>query len=340
MQASHAADPSWTLFHRNETIWPAVLELCDGARESLEIEQYIFSATGIGRRLIELLAVKARQGVRVRILVDGFGSRALLQSQAAEDFRKAGGELVAYNPASALPRHPLAGWHRLHRKSVLCDGRVMMVGGSCFDDRMRDWRDTMVRIDGPTVDTARAAFENAWIFVEYGPGPEEEASSGGPPQPGAAWSYLISEPVPPPGQQIYRTLVEAISGAARSVMLTTPYFIPDPRIWRELGKALARGVKVRLLMPATSDHPSVDVASRWFARRLSAKGGEVYAYEPSMIHAKIALVDDVWASVSSFNIDILSIRMNVENGLVSHVPAFHDALRLQFGRDMANSRRC
>ena len=96
------AGPSrWQIFHSNEKIWPAVLELCDSARTSLAIEQYIFGADTIGTRLMDVLTKAARRGVHVRLLVDAFGSAALARSPAGDAFRQAGGELVRYNPSES-----------------------------------------------------------------------------------------------------------------------------------------------------------------------------------------------------------------------------------------------
>ena len=329
----------WEIFHANATIWPAVLELCDSARETLELEQYIFAPEGIGAELLDVLTAKARQGVRVRLLVDAFGSGGIHESPAGRAFCGAGGELVLYNRLRDALRNPVSAVHRLHRKSVLCDGEHMMVGGSCYSDRMADWRDTMVRVEGPIARAGVAAFENAWAYATG----RTRSAKGSPERDmqerAARWNYVTSEPVRPSRQAIYATLLERIGNARESVSLTTPYFSPDRPMRRALRQALDNGARLRLILPERSDHRAVDIVSRHFARAVAERGVEVHFYEPGMLHAKLAMIDDAWSLVSSFNLDILSISMNVENGLASASRAFHDALMAQYECDIARSRR-
>jgi len=323
--AHSRSEPAWRMFHSNQAIWKAVLELCASARESLDLEQYIFSPEGIGRELLDILTAKAGQGVRVRLLVDGYGSFGLAQGAPGLAFRKAGGEMVSYNSLAHLFRNPLAGVHRLHRKSVLCDRRRMMVGGSCYDPRMADWRDTMVLVEGTITRAAERAFETAWRYGRREQGRNPRAVPDVARVEAENWSYLTSEPQRPTRQEIYQTLLKKLRTAQSAIALTTPYLAPDRKIWSALGEALERGVDVRLLFPQTSDHPSVDILSQFFAGALSRRGVKVFAYKPGMMHAKIAIIDD-WAMVSSFNLDILSIGLNVENGIASRSPAFRQRI--------------
>ncbi|MCB8836555.1 phosphatidylserine/phosphatidylglycerophosphate/cardiolipin synthase family protein [Aurantimonas sp. VKM B-3413] len=315
-----------------------MLDLCASAQQTLDVEQYIFSRKGIGADLMSVLTERARAGVRVRLLVDGYGSLGLAPSEAGRAFCKAGGELVYYNALLHLVKNPFAGVHRLHRKSILCDGRQMMVGGSCFEDRMADWRDTMVLASGDIVTSAELAFERVWRYGRHeerrGPASRGELSEIDP----EAWAYLTSEPRRPTRQEIYRTLLKKLSSARETMALTSPYLMPDRKIWHALTKATRRGVAVRLIIPAVSDHPSVDFFSQRFARALAKHGVEVFGYEPSMIHAKVAVIDD-WAMVSSFNLDMLSIGLNVENGLASRSARFRRALLDQYECDVATSTR-
>lgn len=336
--SSLVIDHPWELFHSNADNWSAIMALCEAARRSIAIEQYIFAQEGIGLRLLRLLAAKCREGVEVRVLVDAFGSAGLADSAGGVGLRRAGGEIVSYNSFSMLPRHPIGGLHRLHRKSVLCDETRLMVGGSCFHDRMADWRDTMVRVEGPVVGAAASAFERTWDYAggqEARREPPEQVTQS----PTADWRYVLSEPVRPSRQDIYRELLTRISEARTSVFLATPYFFPDRTFWRAMCLLLRRGVELRLLLPARSDHPWVDVVSHAFGRALARRGAEVWLYEPAMMHAKLAIVDGAWGMISSFNLDILSFGLNVENGIDSDRPAFVDAMEEQVQRDLADSRR-
>ena len=152
------------------------------------------------------------------------------------------------------------------------------------------------------------------------------------------WNYLTSDPVRPARQQIYQALLSRLRNAETSIDLATPYLFPDRKIWSALTGARQRGVRVRLLRPAVSDHPAIDLVSQRFAAALARRGVEVHGYLPGMMHAKLAIIDD-WSMVSSFNLDMLSIGLNVENGLATTSPAFRAVLADQYACDIATSRR-
>lgn len=332
-----AAAPRWTLLHSNRSAWAAARAMLESARDSIAIEQFIFSHRGIGRELLDILAGKARQGVRVRLLADWFGSRHLAGSDGARALLAAGGELAIFNPPAGFPRRPASAFHRLHRKTIVTDGRLLMTGGSCFHPRMADWRDTMALIEHGVAREALDEFELAW---------RRATSRRPPPEPdrprherGTQWAYMVSSPYRRAKSEYDFELFDRIAHAERSVVLTTPYLVPAGRFWRVMEHASRRGVRVRVMLPARSDQPMIDVFSFRYARRLLGRGIEVYGYTGGMMHAKLAAIDGNWASVGSFNLGIDSFRMNLEGALVSRSQAFHDALMAQLEADMAMSRR-
>lgn len=331
--APHEA-PDWQLFHANADIWPAVLAECEKARESLTLEQFIFSPRGIGRRLLDVLTARARRGVHVRVLADGFGSFWLKGSEGGRALVAAGGEVVHFHSLTDIMQNPIRRLQRLHRKTVIRDRASAIIGGACYHDRMADWRDTMIRIDGRIAETAAEVFDQLWEHaLRRGPPPEHPGSS----PVDIDWAYLISTPIKPARRELWDRLHARIETAEREVILTTPYLIPDNRFRRAINRAAGRGVRVHIVVPARSDHPTLDVVGRRFAHALARRGAEIHCYEPSMIHCKIALVDRVWTSVSSFNLDISSFRMNLESGVVGTDPDYCDAVAEQLDRDMAAS---
>jgi cardiolipin synthase A/B len=335
MRSMQNVRTKWTLFHTNRTAWAAAKELLDAARESIAIEQFIFSHRGIGGEILDILTRKARSGVSVRIIADAFGSPGLLRSEAAHALLRAGGQLAIYHGLTSSLRHPASAFHRMHRKTIVCDGRYFMTGGSCFHPRMEEWRDTMVTVEGPVARAALHEFEKTWARVTRSapvidPAPEDRD---------AEWSYMVSSPYGPEGRKYYLKLLERISEAQRMVVLTTPYLVPVGRFWTAMERATRRGVRVRVMIPRRSDHALVDLFSLSFARRLLGQGVEVYGYTGGMMHAKLAVIDDDWAAVGSFNLGIDSIRMNVEGVVVSRAPDFHDALLDQLEQDLKRSRR-
>jgi cardiolipin synthase len=333
--ATQGRDPAWRLHHHNQTVWREVFALCEEARRSLDLEQYIFAAEGVGRRLLDLLARQARRGIAVRVLADGVGSRGLARSEGGRALIRAGGEIALYNGLAEAARRPFRSLPRLHRKTVLADGRSLMLGGSCYIDRMSDWRDTMIRIDGPVPPAVSASFQTAWAAARRAPAPAPTPTPGARLWPGGRWSYALSGPQAEAAPGLGETLLARIAGARRAVTLTTPYLIPDRRLRRALLAARKAGARVRILMPARSDHPPLDLVGRRFARALARRGVEVHGYAPTMLHAKIALVDGEWGGVSSFNLDVFSLRLNLENGVASRSPAFCEALAERLERDFA-----
>lgn len=326
----------WRLFHHNAEIWPAVIAECEAAQESLTLEQFIFSPNGIGRRLLDVLTGRAKAGVHVRVLADGFGSRHLANSEGGRALRAAGGELVLYDTLRDVLRNPVRRLSRLHRKTVIRDRQSAIIGGACYHDRMSDWRDTMIRIEGEVVDVAADVFDALWNRQREEH--EREAPAHSPPgQTRNDWAYMISTPVKPAERELYHTLLSRIADAERHVTLTTPYLVPDLRFMREIARLAKRDVQVRIVLPAKSDHPTLDVIGRRFAHALARRGAEIWCYEPSMIHCKLALVDGTWASVTSFNLDILSFWLNLESGVVGTEDGFCEAVAEQLERDIAAS---
>lgn len=331
--------PRWALLHSNRSAWAVAKAILEEARESIAIEQFIFSHRGIGAEILDILAGRARQGVRVRLLADWFGSRHLAGSEGARALLAAGGEIAIFNAPGRFFRSPSAAFHRLHRKSIVCDGRLLMTGGSCFHPRMADWRDTMVLIEDPVARDAVEEFEDTW----------RRATAKRPPRvdPGPAsvagivreWSYLVSSPYERGKWEYDFQLFDRIAHAQRTVTLTSPYLVPAGRFWRVMENATRRGVRVRVMIPARSDQPLTDIFSFRYARRLLGRGVEVYGYTGGMMHAKLAAVDGDWAAVGSFNLGIDSFRMNLEGALVSRSRDFHDALMGQLEVDLATSRR-
>ena len=140
-------------------------------------------------------------------------------------------------------------------------------------------------------------------------------------------------------REYYLELLRRIDEAQRVVTLTSPYLVPVGRFWTTMSRAARRDVQVRVMIPKRSDQPLIDIFSLNFARRLLDQGIEVYGFARGMMHAKLAVIDDDWAAVGSFNLGIDSIRMNLEGVLVSRAPDFHAALAEQLETDLRASRR-
>ncbi|HEV7344458.1 MAG TPA: phospholipase D-like domain-containing protein [Devosia sp.] len=316
-----------------------MLDLCASAQQEISIEQYIFSRHGIGADLLHLLTEKARQGVRVRVLADAFGSKFLLTSSKVHALQRAGGEVLHFHGHRKVLRHPSRLFNRLHRKTVICDNRSVMTGGTCFLPRMSDWRDTMIRIEGAVARQAARCFEETWRYSKgetpYPHDPDNELKADQP----AGWRYVVNSPMPPNRQDYYDLLLKRLEQAKEKVSFITPYLLPVRRYRDALLPAVERGAKVRLIIPASSDHFSVDLAGRFFADSMKRAGVEIYGYEPTMVHAKLALIDEDFSAVGSFNLGVDSFKMNLEGAVVSRSKALAAALSEQIEKDLSQSRR-
>ena len=308
-----------------------MFEAIAAARDHVNIESYIVENDGPGEALAELLVRKRAEGVRINLIFDGWGSWRT-PARYFEALRRAGVALLEFNPVNPL-RHPLA-WSlhlRDHRKLLVVDGRVAFIGGvnisSVYSSSATSssaeqatqaldcWRDTHVRIEGPVVADLQQLFLDHW-----------RASSRKPPQPAnyfpslkVAGSERIAVAACDAGRRrnpLYRALLSAIDGADRSVYITAAYFVPTRRLLRRLIAAARRGVDVRLALPGVSDVWAPLAAGRATYGRLLSNGVRVFERHNAMLHAKTVVIDGVWSTVGSSNMDWRSLLHNAEANVV------------------------
>jgi len=307
---------------------------CALASKSIEFEQYILMDDGAGRRFLELFAAKAKEGVKVRLMFDGIGSRGLLVSPYLGEIRKAGGEVHFYNSLLSSRLFRPSRWlPRSHIKTMLIDGTIAHTGSSCLWEIMSDWHDVHCRFSGPAAADVARHFSQIWESRE-----KNEKIAGLTPRPDAAISYTVSAPALKVNE-IYRELISRIKNAKTSVKLVTPYFLPPHRLRRALEKAARRGVSVQVMISAKSDVPIADHVSHSYFRRLLRKGIEIYLFPHQVLHAKFAVVDGEWATVGSTNMDYLSLLRNREANLIIRDASTADTLEQAFVGYRGLSRR-
>ena len=317
-----------------EALWSALA----GAQERVLATTYILSPDNVGRRTIAALADAAARGVRVTLRYDAVGSRHLPAAEL-ETLVRLGGRVEAYNPAWTLRSRLANRAVRDHRKVVVIDGRVAFCGGMNIDEGYAGTRhgsgmlrDTHLRIEGP----AGADFE-AVFDTERAPGApppfELEPRDG----PGVLLQVLSSNRWLR-RRAIQRSLRYTISRAERRVWLTNPYFLPPRRLRRALTSAARRGVDVRLLTVGPSDVPSVRAISQHVYGHFLRRGVRIYELQSRVLHAKTAVIDGVYASVGSFNLDILSDRYNHELNVALLDLGLAAVLEEDFKRDLEGSR--
>jgi cardiolipin synthase len=325
-------ETSWEFYTSNPAAWEAMIDTCQNARSSIDFEIFIFTPDAIGERFIDICAKKAAEGVKVRFLWDAAGSFTFFGSSVIQDLRKKGIELVFFKTLlpSIFTIHDYRSWYfRDHRRTLVIDGKIGFTGSTCIEERMRSWRDTVVRLEGPVVRDMQWAFEQMWARAHgkrVAKRPEELKHD-------YTFEYLGNTPVPKT-RHLYRRLIDAIRGAEKRLWIATPYFVPTHRLIRVIRLAAHRGVDVRIMLPRASDFPTVDLGARTYFHQLLKAGVRIYLYGGSMLHTKSVVIDDDWSTVGTLNFDHISLLYNFEANIVSNHPRFTNDLSQQFELDL------
>ncbi|MGE3179016.1 MAG: phosphatidylserine/phosphatidylglycerophosphate/cardiolipin synthase family protein [Vicinamibacterales bacterium] len=322
--------------------YPAMLAAIRSARRTVHLEAYIFEHGRIGRQFIEALADRARHGVRVTIVLDAIGT--LGNWRAIRDPLRAAGCRVS--------RYQRATWYRLarlnnrtHREILVVDGQVAFAGGAGIADRWIEpdgrhpaWRDMMVRFEGPIVTAIQGIFAENWLECrgEILTGPESYSDI--PPVGRTPAFAMRSSPSDraTSSRVLFQTLVE---GANERIAIGTPYFLPDKAFREAFIRTATRGVAITVVVPGPdTDQRWVRLASRRMYGRLLEAGVRIFEYHPGMTHAKYLLVDDVWASIGTTNLDNRSFEHNDEINVVLRDREVNARIRADFEADLAHSR--
>ncbi len=326
-----------------EEIFPAMLEAIEGARRTITYAQYYYEDGPVARDLAAALAGRCLAGVGVNVLLDAFGTLSM-PGEYVEMMRRAGCHVEFFRPLS--PWRWLRANNRLHRRILVVDGRVGFTGGSGVSRKWMGngriashWRDTDVKVQGPVVEYLQGAFAENWLeatgIVLGGPAyfPRPLAAEG------AAYAQVVRSSPAGGSFAMYTTFLLAISAAQRSIYITNPYFVPDERMARALAAAVARGVRAVVLVPGAIDHNVVRQASRAGYGDLLRAGIEIYEYRAGLLHAKTMVIDGVWATVGSTNLDNRSFALNDELNLVIYDRATARTLERVFLDDLAHADR-
>jgi cardiolipin synthase A/B len=302
-----------------ETSYRYVMSLFEQARSSIDISTFILGDDETGNSVLDLLARRAQEGVRVRLLLDGlFTFRPNRKSLAR--YTKAGGKLAIFMPLLRLPFRGPATNLRNHRKLIVVDGQRAVMGGMNLageymgpTEQPGRWRDLALALTGPAVIHLHAVFRSDWEFAASGStGAAANTLEYLPPPTGTARVQVVASGPDVEQDTYYDAILSALFQAKKRIWIATPYFIPDESIARALVLAIRRGVDVRLLVPARSNHITADIAGGSYLRQIEAAGGKVLPYLPSMMHAKLALIDHDIGVVGSANLDMRSLFLDYE----------------------------
>lgn len=310
----------------------ALVEDIDGARQHVHLLFYIISPDQTGQRVIAALERAVARGVRCRLLADAQGSRRFLKKMSKR-LERAG---IDYYPAlpvnllrAAVSRIDL----RNHRKIAVIDSCIAYTGSQNIVDagyghKDLQWYDLMVRLTGPVVLELQAVFVGDW-FAESNQlldGADIFHEKSSPADSGAAVQTLPSGPVFP-AENYQRLVVSALHAARRSVVITTPYFVPDEVFLEAMETAALQGVEVHLIVPLKSDQILVGNAARAYYERLLEIGVSIHLFSEGLLHAKSMTIDDSLAFLGSSNFDIRSFALNFEINLIFYDTEITQALR-------------
>ncbi len=336
--------------------YAAMLSAIENAKDHINMETYIFEDDEVGRQFAAVLMAKQRIGVQVNLIYDSVGS-----FDTPKEFftvmRESGINVLEFNPINPLEARK--DWdvnQRDHRKLLIVDGKVAFVGGinissvyssgsfgrssktSKVNNQGIPWRDTHLKLAGPVIAEFQKMFVATWAqqkgdalaLKEYFPvllnqGNEVVRAIGSSPE--------------EPYSQIYATLLSAINSAETQVFLTNAYFVPDPQLLAALKEAVVRGVEVKLLLPQKTDSNLVFYASRSYYDELLSANVKIYEHQVALLHAKTALIDGVWSTIGSTNLDWRSFVNNQEINAVMLGQDFGTQMQLLFEKDLASSKQ-
>ena len=324
------------LLSNGEQYFPLLEREIDAAATEIYLETYIFEADATGDRIAQALMRAARRGVAVCLLVDGFGSR-LFARDLQPRLLEAGVQSLVFRPGISLFKFRRTRLRRLHRKLAVIDGKVGFCGGiNLIDDvdaggPVHPRLDYAVRVQGPLLTDMRAAVRAAWIRAAWTNMRRRRAPPIGPrpdalPAGDRRASFLVRDNFRH-RHDIERAYLAAIRSAQSEVVIANAYFLPGKRFRRELLAATQRGVRVILLLQGRVEYVLVHYATRALYHQLLDAGVEIYEYQRSFLHAKVAVIDERWATVGSSNIDPVSLLLAREANVVVENRVFASDLR-------------
>jgi len=319
--------------------YPALEKRIQEAKQSVNVEFYLWRGDETGRRFLRLLADAAQRGVTVRLLLDGVGSFGLRRRQL-NDFHAAGGRFAWFQSLDPKRGRFMLNL-RNHRKLQIIDSAVAFVGGmnigrehEGLDPRFGPWRDVQVEAIGSVVRELQEVFADDWFFATGEKIPEQP----GPVQPAAYPLHVIVGGADRANEPMSKSIVSLLHEATTRVWIATGYFVPDDVLLAALELAASRGVDVRLIVAEKNDHQWLVIAGRSYYDELLATGVRIFEYSAGTNHGKIAVADEHWAMVGSANLDYRSMRLNFELNLLFRSPEHNATLARILENDFALSQ--
>jgi len=329
-----------------DEIFPQMLSAIRRANKSIDLESFIYWSGAVGTEFTSALCERAKAGVKVHVLVDAFGSKEI-DPHFIKQLRDAGAAVYSYHPLNLFDPASWAQFdHRTHRKILVVDGNVGFTGGVGIADEWAGngthadhWRDNHYRIEGPVVGQLQAVFADNWLLTtgevlcgdSYFPKIESA---------GNVWAQVCKSSPQGGSENMQLMMLLSIKAAGKSIRIESSYFVPDKVTRDALVGAKKRGVDVQIIVPgAKIDDQVVRHASRAQWGDLLQAGIKIYEFQPAMLHCKQLIVDDLWVSIGSSNMDNRSFRHNDEANLNVLDPNFAGEQASVFEQDKQHSRQ-
>ncbi|WP_280150516.1 phospholipase D-like domain-containing protein [Piscinibacter sp. XHJ-5] len=337
-----------TLLHDFNATHQAMFAAIRDARDHINMETYIFEDDEVGVRFRDALIAKQREGVAVSLIYDAVGAVSTPREFFAP-LRDAGVRLLEFNPINPLIAK--AAWslnERDHRKLLIVDGRTVFLGGinisgiysgsstSSAGERPKPWRDTHLQVEGPVVADFQKLYLETWAKQKADPLPQRNYF----PPPTARGKEVVRAIAGAPDEPvsaIYATLISAVDHAETEILMTNAYFAPDPQLRASLKAAVQRGVSVKLILPSATDSGLIFHAGRSYYDELLRAGIRIFERRNVLLHAKTVVIDGVWSTIGSANLDWRSFLHNQEANAVVLGTEFAQQMRAMFDNDLASS---
>jgi cardiolipin synthase len=332
------------VLHNGCEIFPAMLDAIRGAEHTIDFLTFVYWKGEIGIEMAEALGRRAKAGVRVRVLLDSWGSKPI-EGHLIDEMVKSGVQLRWFRPLSRVRLGEVN--HRTHRKVLVVDESVAFTGGVGISDlwmgdarNEHEWRDTHFKVEGPAVDGLRAAFLDNWAETDAPIFDMARDRFPSQPTPGQSVIQCVRGASAMGGSDlasVFRTLLQLTQ---RQLRVTTAYFVPDDDLTKRLCDASARGVKVQILLPGPfADKRFVQLAAEVNYEGLIESGVELWNFQPSMMHAKTMTVDGQVANVGSANFNSRSLNCDEEINMVIFDHSIVRILDRHFDDDLERSVR-
>jgi len=305
-------------FQSGEATYHALMDQIESARESIFIQTFVFKLDPVGRSILEALTRRAREGIAVHLMIDGFGSMHT-KKRSLKSLVDAGGHVAVFLPVIRIPFKGNSNT-REHRKIAIFDCTRVIAGGSNLaeeyigpDPMPGRWQDINFLLEGPAVRHYLAIFRSDWAFAVKAPLPASEYPERALGESkGDQRVQVIPSGPDIPKDSLYYTMLTAAATARSRLWIASPYFVPDSPLCQAIALAAYRGVDVRVIVPSKSNHSMTDLARRTYLREVLDHGGRIIRYTGGMFHGKTVIVDDEFAMVGSMNADRRSLFINFE----------------------------